>query len=248
MIEADRVHSTPPLNSSLIQEATSVPADSQDSFRMQPGIGQPESQTLTSESPKPAQGIGRRGLLIALAALPVALPAAAAAEPDPIFDVIEYHREVYAHMEAVFAEHRRAHEIADATVGPYEIEVPSMVEPGKTVLASCWLDIERAIPSKEYPDLYRHYNAVLDERKAARRAIIESLIDDEEKETDEVASAECEALDGFEETVPTTLRGLLEMVAYAGQINDENPDAWDRDSAIFASMAEAARTLLGRSV
>ena len=64
-------------------------AESVDSFSLQPGTGQPGSQTLTSESPKPAGGIGRRGLLIALAGLPVAVPAAAAADPDPILEAIQ---------------------------------------------------------------------------------------------------------------------------------------------------------------
>jgi hypothetical protein len=57
MQEADRVLSTPPLNSSLVQIANPPPearAESVDSFSHPPAIGQPESQTLTSESPRPA--------------------------------------------------------------------------------------------------------------------------------------------------------------------------------------------------
>jgi hypothetical protein len=58
MIEADSVLSTPPLNSSSIQEASPPPearAESLDSFSHQPAIRQPESRTLTSESVKPAE-------------------------------------------------------------------------------------------------------------------------------------------------------------------------------------------------
>jgi hypothetical protein len=40
------------------------------------------------------QGLSRRKALAGLAVLPVALPAAAAAEPDPIFAVIERHRQL----------------------------------------------------------------------------------------------------------------------------------------------------------
>ena len=67
-----------------------------------------------------------------------ASPMAAAPGPDPIFAAIERHRRAYASMAAVFAEHTRAHDIADAKVGPSHIMVPSMVEPGTTVEASCW--------------------------------------------------------------------------------------------------------------
>jgi hypothetical protein len=48
MIEADRVLSTPPLNSSSIQKASCPPearAESTDSFSHQPGIGSPKAKT-----------------------------------------------------------------------------------------------------------------------------------------------------------------------------------------------------------
>jgi hypothetical protein len=57
-------------------------------------------------------------------------------------------------MQAAFAEHRRAQDIADAKVGPSHIMVPSMVEPGTTIEACCWWDIEQAVPREQYPDLY----------------------------------------------------------------------------------------------
>jgi hypothetical protein len=58
MQEADRVHSTPPLNSSPIQEANppqDVRAESVDSFSPQPAIGQRKSECRVSESRKPAE-------------------------------------------------------------------------------------------------------------------------------------------------------------------------------------------------
>jgi hypothetical protein len=87
-------------------------------------------------------------------------------EGDPIYAAIEAHRKANATMQAIFAEHRQAHELADAKVGPAHLDISSMVDPGKTVEASCWWDIERAIPCEQYPDLYAYHNRLLDERKA----------------------------------------------------------------------------------
>jgi hypothetical protein len=68
-------------------------AAAQDSLKPSPAIGQPESQNLTSESAKPVKGPSRRQLLSGLAALPaVEIPLASAAEPDPIFTLIEAKR------------------------------------------------------------------------------------------------------------------------------------------------------------
>jgi hypothetical protein len=171
----------------------------------------------TNTSAIPAQSSRRTFLAQAAggAALGAGLPLPApAATPDPINAAIERHRAAYATMQAVFAEHTRAHELADAKVGPSHLDIPSMVDPGKTVEASCWWDIERAVPSKEHPDLYQHYCDALIERTAARAAIIEPLIGDEDEATNEVAGPEFEALQEFAETTPTTLKGLLAMVAY----------------------------------
>jgi LmbE family N-acetylglucosaminyl deacetylase len=167
------------------------------------------------------------------------------APSDPIYAAIANHKAAYAAMMAAFAEHRRAHALADVKVGPFPIEIPSMVEPGATVEASCWWDIERAIPRKEYPDLYQRYLDLLDERRAAREAIIEPLIGDEDEATDEVAGPELEALEAFEKITPVTLAGLLAMVAYAGELYEQNVDVFDRDTPIFTNMATAARALTG---
>jgi hypothetical protein len=56
---------------------------------------------------KKALDASRRLELAGLAMLPVALPAAATAEPGPAIDA---HRRACAAMQAVFAEHRRAHD------------------------------------------------------------------------------------------------------------------------------------------
>ena len=103
MTKADRVLSTPPLNSSSIQEANSpseAHADSADSFSHQAGIGQPKGQTRASESPKPVHVLSRRMALAGLAMLPVTLPAPATI--DPVFDLIEAHRKTHiAHVSSL---------------------------------------------------------------------------------------------------------------------------------------------------
>jgi hypothetical protein len=183
---------------------------------------------------------------LAAVAMPISAPQVSDVPIDPIYDAIEAHRKAYATMQAVFAEHRKAHSLADAKIGPTHIEIPSMVAPSSKVTASHWMDIERAIPRRQYPDLHSHHKRLLDERREAHAAIVESLIGDEDEATDEVAAPELETLRQFEATVPATLAGLLAMVIYAGEIKDQNADAFDdRDSPIFENMATAARALVG---
>jgi hypothetical protein len=145
-------------------------------------------------------------------------------------------------MQAIFAEHIRAHELADAKVGPSHLEIPSMVDLGKTVEASCWWDIERAIPCQQYPDLNAHHNELLGERRAAHAAIVESLIGDEDGATNELSHAELDARDAFSETVPTTLPGLLAMIVYAGECSENDADALaDSDCPLIENLAIAAK-------
>ena len=107
MIEADRVLSTPLLNSSSIQNTNPPPealAESVDSFSHQPDTGRPASQNLISESPGPAGGLSRRNMLAGLAVLPAALQATAEAAADPIYPVIDAHRKANAaHWAAIRA-------------------------------------------------------------------------------------------------------------------------------------------------
>jgi hypothetical protein len=61
-----------------------------------------------------------------------------------------------------------------------------MIEPGTTVRVSSWVDIERAIPSKEYEDLWVHHFTLLEDRRAARAAmamiVYASELDDQDPE------------------------------------------------------------------
>jgi hypothetical protein len=208
-------------------------------------MAQVDSENTTAMPVDPTR---RRFITIAAAgaaAIATTAPGIAdVAEPDPIYAAIEAHRKAYATMQAAFAEHRQAHELADAKVGPAHLDIPSMVEPGTTVEASCWWDIERAVPREEYPDLCAHHNAVLDERKAAHAAIVESLIGDEDEATGEVCGPELDARDAFAETVPTTLPGLLAMIIYGGNIVEQDAEAFaDKNCPFIQTLATAAKAL-----
>jgi hypothetical protein len=70
MAKADLVLSTPPMRTSLIQDANRPPearGDSVDSFSPQPAIGQ---RTSPNASTKPSGGLSRRHMLAGLAVLP----------------------------------------------------------------------------------------------------------------------------------------------------------------------------------
>jgi hypothetical protein len=221
MAKATRVHSTPPTNTSATNPSGPVDPTRRGFITLAAGAS-----------------------IISVGSLAAVAMPVSDAPIDPIYDVIEVHRKAHATMQAVFAEHRQAHEVADAKVGPAHLDIPSMVEPGKTVEVSCWWDIERAVPNKQYPDLYAHHNAVLDERKAAHAAIVESLIGDEDEETNELCSAELEARDAFSETVPTTIPGLLAMIVYAGECSAHNADAFaDSDCPLIETLATAAKAI-----
>ncbi|QQN62110.1 hypothetical protein JIR23_21155 [Bradyrhizobium diazoefficiens] len=187
-------------------------------------------------------------MIAALAVLPAGLPAAVqatAAEPDPIFAVIAAHRAADAAMWAKLAISERMSNLADEKIGPSHIDIPSMVEPGATVQAGCWWDVERAIPRAQYPELNAHYDALVDERRAARKAFIG------EPGTDEFTNEECEAaIDAREEFIqvePTTLAGLLAKLIYANDLFEQEPDwlDWEHPQPFFAGVAQAAKKLIG---
>jgi hypothetical protein len=155
---------------------------------------------------------------------------------DPIFAAIDAHRQAHAASAAASAEIRRLVDLANQTVGR-GISVPSMIEPGTTVEASIWLDIEQAIPSATYPEQHAHYRALLGEHRAAREAITgdTDLIGEEEY------ADEWDAMGDFADTVPTTLAGLLAMIIYAAECSDKDPDAFtDHSCPLIGNLAMAA--------
>ena len=125
------------------------------------------------------------------------------------------------------------------------IERP-MVTPGEIVKASCWWDVERAIPKDQFRDLNAHYTALVEERKAAHAAITAGT--EKDAYTDDVYDAAWEAKDEFAGTVPTTLPGLLAMLTYAEQLCEKDPDTFTDDPAfIISALATAAKALIGRA-
>lgn len=175
-------------------------------------------------------------------AVVVGIPAAAEAVADPIYAAIEVHRKARAASCAASAEVRRLCDLADEIAGPREIDIPSMIEPGTTIKASIWLDIERAIPSAQFPEQYAHFLALLEERRDAHYAVT----GDTDPIGDEQYAAEWDALDDFADTVPTTLAGLRAMIIYAAECQENEPEAFaDRDCLLIENLASAARALIG---
>jgi hypothetical protein len=215
MIQADSVHSTPPLNT-------------------------------------PIDTTRRRFLTVAAGASVVSVGAlAAVAKPggametmsaaDPIFAAIDAHRQAHAASAAASAEIRRLVDLADQTVGR-GISVPSMIEPGTTVEASIWLDIEEAIPRATYPDQHAHYLALLNQHREAHFAIT----GDTDPIGEEEYADEWDALGDFAATAPTSLAGLLAKLIYADKILERENDAFgEYHPELIESLAIAARTIGG---
>jgi hypothetical protein len=171
----------------------------------------------------------------------LALPNAKASEPDPIYAAIEAHRKAGAASCAASAEIRRLYDLADEIAGPREIDIPSMLEPGTTVKASIWLDIEQAIPSAKFPEQYAYYLALLNERSEAHYAVT----GDTDPIGEEEYAAEWDALDEFADTVPTTLAGLLAMMIYAAEVRERDCGAFtDRRCALIENLATAAKAMI----
>jgi len=90
---------------------------------------------------------------LAMAAMPATAPDDGACAADPIFAAIEAHRKAAAAANVAFAESSRLYQLANEMVGPSQIEVPNMVEPGTTVKVLVYWDVEQVIPREQYPDL-----------------------------------------------------------------------------------------------
>jgi hypothetical protein len=172
-----------------------------------------------------------------------AMPAGAqdtACEADPIFEVIEAHREAEAASEAASVECRRLCDLADSILGR-GIEVPCMICEG-SIRATSWLDIQHVIPQATFPVEHAHYRELLTQHNTAREAITgdTDLIGEEEY------AEEWEITGEFVETVPTTLAGLLAMLIYAGKMLERGNDAFgDHHPELIESLATAARAIGG---
>jgi hypothetical protein len=210
-------------------------------------------RTNTSKIDPPVDPTRRRMLTLAaggaVAAMAITTAAQAAGSPaDPIYAAIEAHRKARGASCAATAEIKRLRDLADEIAGPREIDIPSMIEPGTTVKASIWLDIEGAIPSAQFPEQYAHYLVLLEGRRAAHFAVM----GDTDPIGREEYAAEWDALVEFADTVPTTLAGLRAMILYAAECQEEcqehDLDAFtDRDCPLIENLATAAKALIGRA-
>ena len=173
-----------------------------------------------------------------------AMPAGAqdtACEADPIFEVIEAHREAAAASAAAMAEIKRLVDLADQIVG-CGIQVPSMIEPGTSVEGRYWTDLEDVIPLEQFPEQHAHYRALLREHNAAREAVT----GDTDPIGEEEFAAEWELAGEFVETVPTTLAGLLAMLIYADKMLEKENDVFgEYHTTLIGNLAIAANALLG---
>ena len=166
------------------------------------------------------------------------------ADEDPVFAAIERHRAAQTAADAATAEIKRLHDLADEIVGPMSIDIPSLTEPGTTVEASGYSDIEQAVPREQFPEQFAHYLAVLKERQKARFAVT----GDTNPIGDEKYAAAWDAVVDFANTVPTTLPGLLAMITHAAEIRDADKDAFtDYNCMLIENLATAATALIGGS-
>jgi hypothetical protein len=219
MTQATRVHSTPPTN-------TPIDTERRRFLAVAAGASVVSVGTLAVAAAIPAA---------ALAAVPTV---------DPIYAAIEAHRKADAAADVVFAGSSRLYRLAGEMVGPRQIEVPNMVEPGTTAKVWCYFDVERVIPHEQYPDLNDHYCKLLKDRCAA----LAEIHGDTDELTEGLADAAWDARDRFAETVPTSLPGLLAMIVYANELAEEDPDAFsgDADCTLLQTLAMAAKALIGR--
>jgi hypothetical protein len=218
MAKADCVHSTPPTRTPISQ-------NSSDPTRR---------YFLTVAAGASVASVGT----LAVAAMPTA---AALAASDPIYAAIERRRAAQVAADAATAEIERLCDLADEIVGPNEIDVSSMIEPGTTVKASSYSDIEQAVPRQQFPEQFAHYLALLRERSAARRA----FTGDTDPMGKEQYEAEWQATVNFANTVPTTVPGLLAMITYAAEIRETDNEAFtDHNCMLIDNLAIAAKALI----
>jgi hypothetical protein len=233
MAKATRVFSTPPTNTSAI-----------DHPMMFPPCDPTRRRFLAVAA---VASVVSAGTLAAAAAMDPSVPGAVTvpnhARPDPIFEVIEAHREAAAASAAASAESRRLHDLADSIVGD-GIEVPCMIGEG-SIRATFWLDIEHVIPKETFPVEHAHYLALLDQHREAHFAITGNTDPIGEEEY----AAEWEVVGEFAETAPTSLAGLFAKLIYAAKMLEKEYDVFDGDHGcdLIESLATAARTIGGQS-
>jgi hypothetical protein len=209
-------------------------------------------------SAQAAQPTRRSFLMNTIVALPIAAAVSTAApgmpSEDPVFVAIQKHKDAMRVLGRANAEQEQLFALADETVGPSRIRVLDMREPSQPpgwhpyVDVDCWVDIERYVSHEKHLELYAHYRAAFDELTAARSKFFEETAGDIDQIVNVPGEAEWDAADELTKTVPTTLPGLLAVVAYVYEAREAKGDiiaTFDENNwqTLLASLAKAAKSL-----
>jgi hypothetical protein len=176
---------------------------------------------------------------------------------DPVYAAIEEYEKTYVNCRAAVAESNRLCDLADKVAGKHEVIIPDLRGPDaedsrhlrvvyqngqKCVVADTTVIVKEYLPGEENEQLRQSFVSRLDDIQKARKAVYGDI--------DEVisgpAEAEWEAIDDLVETVPTTLPGLLAMLACVAKIyeREEGIMVDDRQVAmLLPTLAKAAATL-----
>ncbi len=167
---------------------------------------------------------------------------------DPIFAAIKAHKAAVRNSNAATAESHRLVALADAAVGPSSIQVLDLYGPGAPrtyVMVNCWIDLEKYVSPETDAELYQHCRAELDEQKHRHHQYLESISPNGDIDSvgDEEYAAEWDVAGELEDTVPTTLSGLLAMLSYLGEAAKiDRGGIFEDVGVLFNSLAEAAQT------
>ncbi len=261
MTQADSVHSTPPTNTSAV-----TPVDNARPFYGAEcpsypncaggcGLGctkehAPINTTRRSFLAQAAAVAAGGAALGATLPLPGSAGASERALRDPVFAAIDAHKKPHSIVNAALDQPEQLFERAADDVGPSTISVLDMREPSNPpgwhpyVEALTYFDIDKFVRPEEHPELNKHYQEKLKERQAARLAFVGDDVDD--ICSDEMISADSEAASGLAEVIPTTVSGLLALLAYLGKAHREQSELFGEDDyeSLFRSLAQSAQALL----
>jgi hypothetical protein len=174
-----------------------------------------------------------------VAALPVAMapvPALASSDADPVFDLIEQHKEARRALREAEAAHSLAErEMADGTLFPRTVSIGNPYSGLPRPVSTSHADIDTYTPA----DLFPQDNKREHEEMAAAIALRDARITPLEEAMDDAAIAEREIVEELVETVPTTIAGVLAMLKFQRDYS-EGRDFLDEDLA--ASLMESVET------
>ncbi|MGF6308871.1 hypothetical protein ABIB82_002508 [Bradyrhizobium sp. i1.8.4] len=221
MTQADSVHSTPPANTSAIDQA-------------------PPTDTSRRRFISQAAGVAAGGAILALATASAtadaAEPVAALARPeaDPVFEVIARHRaEQQAYSDALVARDELGQ------IVPEEFQRPSgRVQWGMKAGKPHYLHSHEAIDDclvagdRHSPEIKARLHAELDRDRTELFATLEEIgVTDAEERVEQLCDLCWELGWTLANTMPTSLAGVAALLKYANEFED-NGDEWPCTDAI----------------